>query len=205
MSKGLMCQVKIRNLEKNIVSLLDRVHGSTDTPHRADLDFNETKRKRKPDGFYFFTVQETGNESHGIIIEKKTVRNKASFFLFDPNGKHWANHTAYHVMISHDGKSLEPSVSISPDNSWNPMGYCGLWCIVVAVFLSNVSSSRDDKRVFPNTAIDKFYSYMDTHGTEFIEDIYQNMVLRYRGEYDSRSECRIFIDAVVGKILLALS
>jgi hypothetical protein len=31
-------------------------------------------------------------------------------------------------MISHDGKSVEPSISISPDNSWNPMGYCGLWC-----------------------------------------------------------------------------
>lgn len=207
MSRERNAQQKIGNIEKHLVSMLDKLHGSKDIPAISEVDFNETRRRRKPAGYYFFTIQERGNESHGIIIEKRvsSKTGKASFYLFDPNGQRWANASGYRIGISVDGKTVKPSVTLSPKKSWNPMGYCALWCLVTGVFLANVRDSSDEDLPFGPADKARFYTYMDQNGGAFIEDVYKNLILNHRDDYSSVSEVQVFIDAILGKILVAIN
>ena len=70
--------------------------------------------------------KERGNESHGVMVEKRTSRRGyVSFYLFDPNGQKWANTSGYYLSVSYNKQELGLITSISPKASWNPMGYCG--------------------------------------------------------------------------------
>jgi hypothetical protein len=206
MSRQRSAQLKIGNLEKQVVSILEKLHGGKDIPAISEVDFNETIRKKKPAGYYFFTIQERGNEAHGIIIEKRVSpkTGKAAFYLFDPNGQQWANASGYRIGISVDGKTVKPSITLSPKTSWNPMGYCALWCIVAGIFLANVRNSIDEDLPFGPADKARFYTFMDKNGGDFIEDIYKNLILNHRGDYSSASQARVFVDAILGKILLAI-
>ena len=81
MSKERSAQLKIGNLEKQVVVMFEKLHLGKHIPNISEVDFNETKRRKKPAGYYLFTVQLKGNESHGIIIEKRVSAKteKATF------------------------------------------------------------------------------------------------------------------------------
>lgn len=206
MSRERSAQLKIGNLEKQVASMLEKLHSGKDIPAISEVDFNETRRRKKPAGYYFYTIQERGNESHGIIIEKRVSAKtgKATFYLFDPNGQRWANASGYRIGISVDGKTVKPSITLSPKKSWNPMGYCALWCIVAGIFLANVRDSSDEDLPFGPADKARFYTYMDKNGGEFIEDVYQNLILNHRGDYSSVSQARVFVHAIIGKILVSI-
>ena len=90
-NKEMKCQLKIKNLERRLPEMLDMVHGMAQTPAVAVLDFNETRRRKFPDGYYLYTIQERGNESHGVIIEKRTSRRGYVPFIFLILMDKWAN------------------------------------------------------------------------------------------------------------------
>ena len=205
-NKEMKCQLKIRNLEKRLPEMLDMVHGMAQTPAVAILDFNETRRRKFPDGYYMYTIQERGNESHGVIVEKRTSpKGYVSFYLFDPNGQKWANTSGYFLSIGYDKQELGLLTSISPTKSWNPMGLCGLWTEVMAIFFSNVKQSRSDDKPFSKSDVKKLYKYLDQHKVKFITEIYEQLITGTRLTYTTASQCSMFIDAVVGKIALALA
>jgi len=205
-NKEMKCQLKIKNLERRLPEMLDMVHGIAQTPAVAILDFNETRRRKFADGYYLYTIQERGNESHGVIIEKRTSRRGyVSFYLFDPNGQKWANTSGYYLSIGYDKQELGLITSISPTKSWNPMGLCGLWTCVMAIFLSNVRQNRDDDKPFAKTDVKKFYAYCNENRVKFITEIYEQLITGTRLTYTTKSQCSMFIDAVVGKIALALA
>ena len=190
------CQLKVANLEKQLVEILDNVHSVTYTKSKAALDFYETRRRTFADGYYLYTIEE-GNESHGVIIEKRTDPDgDAEFFLFDPNGQYWANHQNYHLTISHNGSHIEPDVSISPRRGWNPMGYCAIWTAVMAVFFANVGPGKP----FDDNDSKLLYSYLDEHKAPFIDWVYKNLITDYRGDYTTASQARHFQSQVVSHI-----
>jgi len=206
MSKGMTCQLKIRNLEKNLPKMLDAVHDLRTVPSVSILDFNETRRRKFDDGYYMITIQERGNESHGVIVENRTSRRGyVSFYLFDPNGQKWANTSGYFLTASYNKQELGLITSISPKASWNPMGLCGLWTAVMAIFFSNVRQSRGDDKPFAKSDVKKLYKYLDTHKIKFITEIYEQLITGTRLSYTTKSQVQLFIDAVIGKIALALA
>lgn len=196
-------QLKIKNIEKNLVGLLDNLHGISSVTSRAVLDFNETTRKKFKDGYYLVTIQEKGNESHGVMIEKRTnSKNVSSFHLFDPNGKQWANKSGYYLEVSHNKQIKKLKIDISPKESWNKMGLCGLWTTVMVIFLTNVKQSKTDDKLFPKTSIKKFYESMskDKQFKKFINEINDQLIVGKRIQYNSKSQVKKYIDEIIEKI-----
>ena len=128
-----------------------------------------------------------------------------SFYLFDPNGQKWANTSGYYLSVGYNKQELGLLTSISPTKSWNPMGYCGLWTCVMAIFFSNVKQSRGDDKPFSKSDVKKLYKYLDQHKVKFINEINDQLIEGTRLTYTTASQCSMFIDAVVGKIALALA
>ena len=90
------------------------------------------------DGYYMITIRERRNESHGVIVEKRTSpKGNVSFYLFDPNGQKWANTLVIFLSASYQRQEIRINHFISPPSSWNPMGLCGLWTAIMAVYFSN--------------------------------------------------------------------
>ena len=206
MSKSMTCQLKIKNLEERLPNVLDRVHEIRSVESVAVLDFNETRRRKFHDGYYMITVRERGNESHGVIVEKRTTpKGSVSFYLFDPNGQKWANTSGYFLSASYDKQELGLITSISPPRSWNPMGLCGLWTAVMAVYFSNVKDSSKDDKPFPKSSVKKFYDYLNKHKVTFITEVYEQLITGTRINYTTDSQAMLFVDAVVGKIAVILS
>ena len=206
MSKGMSCQIKIKNLEERLPAVLDRVHEVRQSDSVEVLNFNETRRKKFADGYYLITIRERGNESHGVIVEKRTTpKGTVSFYLFDPNGQKWANTSGYYLSVSYDKQELGLITSISPPNSWNPMGLCGLWTAVMAVYFSNVKQSARDDKPFPKSSVKKFYAYLNKHKVPFITEIYEQLISGTRIQYTTVGEASMFVDAVIGKIAVILS
>lgn len=155
-SKELLKQDILRTLENNIIDYY-RVKGKNVyygnqsrglIGQRETLDMGrDTGRNQKNDGFYIYTVDE-GNESHGILIEKRTKSNgKTDFLLFDPNGKLWVNRLkpgatknkkdkgGYYINVRYNREIKELSLENTPDKAWNSSGECCLWNIVMLVLL----------------------------------------------------------------------
>ena len=206
MSKGMTCQVKIKNLEERLPQVLDRVHEVRQSDSVEILDFNETRRKKYDDGYYLITIRERGNESHGVMIEKRTSpKGNVSFYLFDPNGQKWANTSGYYLSVSYDRQELGLITTISPPNSWNPMGLCGLWTAVMAIYFANVKQTAKDDKPFPKSSVKKFYAYLNKNKVAFITEIYEQLIIGTRTQYTTVGEVAMFVDAIVGKIALILS
>uniref|UniRef100_A0A6C0LHK5 Uncharacterized protein n=1 Tax=viral metagenome TaxID=1070528 RepID=A0A6C0LHK5_9ZZZZ len=206
MSKGMTCQLKIKNLEERLPNILDRVHEVRSADSVQVLDFNETRRRKFKDGYYLITIRERGNESHGVMVEKRTsARGNVSFYLFDPNGQKWANTSGYFLSASYQKQELGLITNISPPNSWNPMGLCGLWTAVMAVFFSNVKQSSKDDKPFSKSSVKKFYAYLNKHKVAFITDIYEQLITGTRINYTTDSQAMLFADAVIGKIAVILA
>jgi hypothetical protein len=195
-------QLKIKNIEKNLVELLDNLHGISSVTSRAVLDFNETRRKKFKDGYYLVTIQESGNESHGVMIEKRTNNEDTSFHLFDPNGKQWANKSGYYLEVSHNKQIKKLKIDISPKKSWNKMGLCGLWTTVMVIFLTNVKQSKTDDKLFPKTSVKKFYASMskDKQFKKFINEINDQLIVGRRIQYNSKSQVKKYISEIIEKI-----
>ena len=152
------------------------------------------------------TIRERGNESHGVIVEKRTSpKGNVSFYLFDPNGQKWANTSGYFLSASYQRQELGLITSISPPSSWNPMGLCGLWTAIMAVYFSNVKESAKDDKPFPKSSVKKFYAYLNKHKVSFINDIYEQLITGTRINYTTNSQVMLFVDAVIGKIAVILS
>ena len=195
-------QLKIKNIEKNLVGLLDNLH-EIRVPSRKVLNFNETRRKKFKDGYYLVTIQESGNESHGVMIEKRTNSKKvSSFHLFDPNGKQWANKSGYYLEVSHNRQIKKLKIDISPKKSWNKMGLCGLWTTVMVIFLTNVKQSKTDNKLFPKTSVKKFYASMskDNQFKKFINEINDQLIVGRRIQYNSKSQVKKYINEIIEKI-----
>ena len=196
-------QLKIKNIEKNLVGLLDNLHGIRSVTSRAVLNFNETTRKKFKDGYYLVTIQESGNESHGVMIEKRTNSNKvSSFHLFDPNGKQWANKSGYYLEVSHNRQIKKLKIDISPKKSWNKMGLCGLWTTVMVIFLTNVKQSKTDNKLFPKKSVNEFYASMskDNQFKKFINEINDQLIVGRRIQYNSKSQVKKYINEIIEKI-----
>ena len=37
--------------------MLEKLHSGKDIPAISEVDFNETRRRKKPAGYYFYTIQ----------------------------------------------------------------------------------------------------------------------------------------------------
>ena len=188
-------QKKMHNLENILPLIIDNIYSVRFTNNYSVVDFNETSRRKYNDGFYLFTV-DIYNESHGIIIEKRSESTGVRFLMFDPNGQNCANKSNYHIVISHDRKFIEPDTSISPKNSWNNMGYCGLWTAVMSLFFSNVGENKQ----FDNDNISTLYAYLDENHEYFIHDIYNFIMVKHNRNYTSISEVYKFNKYVIDKI-----
>ena len=195
------CLRKLNNLENRLTKILNNVYtgvmiitkpGTQAKP--TTLGFYGTRRTPLYPGYYLFTIQGAGISSHGIIIERRISMNDGtvSYHLFDPNGTRYTNQQAggYNIDIVDDNGPHTLKTDISPQNlSWNPMGYCGLWTSVMAIFFSN----------FPATDRTKFYKYLKSNHVKFIEHI-MTTIINHSGEYDTEHEVGGFIEYISDKI-----
>ena len=195
MPKDRSCQLKIGNLEKQVYNILKKVQKPTQfVKHNAILDFTETRRRKFPPGYYPLTIHEQGNESHGVLIEKRiTPSGMIRFYIFDPNGKKWANRSGYTLKIRIGDKFYPIYKNISPDKSWNKSGNCGLWNIVMTIVFE-----RDD--IFNQSRLKKLYGILNKHGDNWMNQLQDDLIVNVRTGYNTKSEAEMFIDAVYGKI-----
>ena len=75
----------------------------------------------------------------------------------------------------------------------------------MAIFFSNVRQKRGDDKPFAKSDVKKLYKYLDQHKVKFINEINEQLIEGTRLTYTTASQCSMFIDAVVGKIALALA
>jgi len=191
-AKERKCQTNIANLEKGIVRICDGLYRYDKLLTRPwVLPISGTTRRPMPNGLYFVNVEERGNESHGVIVEKRLEKNGSiTYHLFDPNGKRWANAKDGPYMLSVSSGD-EVSTDISPKRGWNTDGYCGLWCIVVGIFLNYSDSAKEREQ---------FYDYMDKNASPFIREIYSNLIEGSTYDYVSDEQVWMFMDALVDRI-----
>lgn len=198
MPKDRSCQLKIGNLEKHVYEILTKVKKPTQfVKHNAILDFTETRRRKFPAGYYPLTVHETGNESHGVIIEKRITRTgNIRFYIFDPNGKKWANRSGYTLRIRIGEKFYPIYKTISPNDSWNSSGNCGLWNIVMAIIYEQTGPGK----LFTPYRLKKLYNLFDKIGDKWMNQIQDDLIIKVRTGYNTKSEANMFIDAIYGRI-----
>lgn len=198
MPKGRSCQLKIGNLEKHVYNILSKVQKQTQfVKHNAVLDFTETRRRKFPAGYYPLTVAEQGNESHGVMIEKRvSAKGNIRFYIFDPNGKKWANTSGYNLTIRIGTKLYPIYKTISPNKSWNKSGNCGLWNIIMAIVFEQ--SGKD--ALFSSYRLKKLYSIFDKIGDNWISELQDDLIINTRSSYNTQGEAKMFISAVYGKL-----
>ena len=202
MPSGRTCQLKISNLEKQVYSILSRVQKQTQfVKHNAVLDFTETRRRKFPAGYYPLTVAEQGNESHGVLIEKRiSAKGNLRFYIFDPNGKKWANTSGYNLTIRVGTKTYPLYKTISPDKSWNKSGNCGLWNIVMTIIYEQVKGPNNKNGIFSQYRLKKLYKIFDRIGDKWISELQEDLIIKLRLSYSTKSEAEFFINAVYEKI-----
>uniref|UniRef100_A0A6C0CQ83 Uncharacterized protein n=1 Tax=viral metagenome TaxID=1070528 RepID=A0A6C0CQ83_9ZZZZ len=198
MPKGRSCQLKIGNLEKHVYNILSKVQKHTQfVKHNAVLDFTETRRRKFPAGYYPLTVAEQGNESHGVIIEKRiSQKGNIRFYIFDPNGKKWANTSGYNLTIRIGTKLYPIYKTISPNKSWNKSGNCGLWNIIMAIVFEQTGKNA----LFSSYRLKKLYSIFDNIGDNWINELQDDLIINTRSNYSTQGEANMFISAVYGKL-----
>ena len=194
MAQGRTCQLKIGNLESRVYSLLPNIiKDAQQVDHNAIINFSDGRSSRtaKPPGFYPFTVKERGNESHGIIIQKKKVPSGYRYYIFDPNGKKWANTSGYSLKIRMKEKMYPLYKTISPDKSWNASGNCGLWSIVMAIiFDSNYKPSQ----------LKKIYKTFDKIGNSWMNQLKKIYIEKTPMQYNTADQAKVFIQGVKGMV-----
>lgn len=196
------CQLKIGNLEKQVYKILSKVQKPTQfVKHNATLDFTETRRRKFPAGYYPLTVAEQGNESHGVMIEKRiTAKGNMRFYIFDPNGKKWANTSGYYLSVRVGNKMYPIYKTISPDKSWNKSGNCGLWNIVMAIVFEQVKRPGSKHGLISEYRLKKLYKIFDKIGDKWINELQDDLIKNTRISYNTKSEAEYFISAIYGKI-----
>ena len=202
MPSGRTCQLKIGNLEKHVYNILPLVQKSTQfVKHNAVLDFTETRRRKFPAGYYPLTVAEQGNESHGVMIEKRiTAKGNLRFYIFDPNGKKWANTSGYHLTIRVGDKMYPIYKTISPNKSWNKSGNCGLWNIIMAIVFNQVKRPGNENGLFTQYRVKQLYKMFDKIGDKWISELQEDLIIKTRLSYNTKSEAELFINAIYGKL-----
>lgn len=202
MPSGRTCQLKIGNLEKQVYNILTKVKKSTQfVKHNAVLDFTETRRRKFPPGFYPLTVAEQGNESHGVMIEKRvSAKGNIRFYIFDPNGKKWANTSGYHLTVRIGTKTYPLYKTISPDKSWNKSGNCGLWNIIMAIIFEVVKRNKTDEGIISQHKLKQIYKKFDSIGNKWLDELKNDLIVKTRLSYNTKSQADLFISAVYGRL-----
>lgn len=202
MPKERTCQLKIGNLERQVYNILSKVQKPTQfVKHNAVLDFSETRRRKFPAGYYPLTVAEQGNESHGVMIEKRiSAAGNVRFYIFDPNGKRWANNSGYNLTIR-DGAKIYPIYkTISPDKSWNKSGNCGLWNLVMAIIFEQVKRNKNDTGIISTYRLKQIYTKFNSIGDQWLANLQEDLIINNRASYNTKSEAEGFISAVYGRV-----
>ena len=196
------CQLKIGNLEKQVYKILSKVQKPTQfVKHNAILNFTETRRRKFPPGYYPLTVAEKGNESHGVMIEKRiSAKGNIRFYIFDPNGKKWANTSGYHLSVRVGDKTYPIYKTISPDKSWNKSGNCGLWNIVMAIVFEQLKRHDSKHGLISEYRLKKLYKIFDKIGDKWINSVQEDLIINTRLSYNTKGESEFFISAIYGKI-----
>ena len=189
MPKERTCQLKIGNLERQVYNILSKVKKPTQfVKHNAVLDFSETRRRKFAAGYYPLTVAEQGNESHGVMIEKRiSAAGNVRFYIFDPNGKRWA-------------KIYPIYKTISPDKSWNKSGNCGLWNIVMAIIFEQVKRNKNDTGIISTYRLKQIYKKFNSIGDQWLANLQEDLIINNRASYNTKSEAEGFISAVYGRV-----
>ena len=129
-SDGQRYQGNITALEELLIksqTLAPTLRGRPGVSGTKNINFNTSSS----DGFYMITIDNT-HDCHAILIYKQMQPNgSVQFYIYDPNGK---EKIKYKNRIMIDGKrATQIDVTMTPDGSVNPEGFCALWSILVMI------------------------------------------------------------------------
>ena len=135
------------------------------------------------------------------MIEKRiSAAGNVRFYIFDPNGKRWANNSGYNLTIR-DGAKIYPIYkTISPDKSWNKSGNCGLWNIVMAIIFEQVKRNKNDTGIISTYRLKQIYKKFNSIGDQWLANLQEDLIINNRASYNTKSEAEGFISAVYGRV-----
>lgn len=172
---------KIDNLEKTVSELLSigKVASTNDLISIRGSARNPVKE------YYIVSIDSGANESHSVLaqVRKNEVR------VFDSNGQFWANKLVSTIKVN--GVAKKADLSLSPEKSWNNVGLCTLWSIVIAILMT---SAPQNKR--------KFYRYLNRgeNAELFISSIFRDFIKSARDNFTTASSAEKFRTEVVKRI-----
>ena len=141
-------QTKIQNLEIELIKLFPNVQSrkNVEKVHIEDMTQSlRGERNKKEDGFYMYTIDLKGKESHGILIYKETLTiepdNKIIFHIYEPNGK--KNFNNRYSFTIRSNQSHTQTLDMCPVKSINDDGDCALWCIVLIILWNSFDTSEE--------------------------------------------------------------
>jgi len=223
MSEVDFCQIKLKPLENRLKSLLDNVVSDGNNLPKVDKDnntvynscdniiFKSRGRKASPDGFYFITVIfSSGSSSHSVLIRK--MNNE--FFLFDPNGKRWANSDCrdyFKFTIFYDREEVPLLNDITPDEGWNSSGYCSIWGIIIPILYGGRFPGDNNVNILSEQQIYKFYQQMNKYdrglnvGDRWITLIMNKYIINNSRRYTTNTDVLWFIKEIRKEILVAVN
>lgn len=222
MSEVDFCQLKLKPLENNLKSLLDNVVSDGNKLPKVDknnntiykscdnITFKSRGRKASPDGFYFITVIfSSGSSSHSVLILKKDNE----FYLFDPNGKRWANcgcKDYFEFTIIYDREEVPLYDDITPNEGWNSSGNCSMWGIIIPILYGG-RLHNEEGIIFSEGQIQKFYKFMNkfdkgiNNGSRWITYIMNKYIVNNSRRYTAISDVEWFIREIRGEILTVVN
>ena len=171
---------KISNLEKNISELLSIGKIAS----VSDLISIRGSARHPVKEYYIVSIDSGANESHSVLVQvcKNEVR------VFDSNGKFWANKLG---SINVNGEAKKSNPSLSPEKSWNNVGLCSLWSIVIAILMTSAPRSKR-----------KFYKYLNSgeNAELFISSVFHDFIKSDRDNFTTVSSAKKFRTEIVRRI-----
>ena len=172
---------KIDNLEKTVSELLSIGKIAS----VSDLISIRGSARHPVKEYYIVSIDSGANESHSVLaqVRKNEVR------VFDSNGQFWANKLVSTIKVN--GVAKKADLSLSPEKSWNNVGLCTLWSIVIAILMT---STPQNKR--------KFYRYLNSgeNAELFISSVFHDFIKSARDNFTTVSSAEKFRTEIVKRI-----
>jgi hypothetical protein len=191
------CQIKIQNLEIGLINYFHNVHRKKNIKKKHIEDMVQSsrgERNKKEDGFYMFTIDLNGKESHGILLYKETQHDgKNIFYIYEPNGKkNFNSRYSFSIRSEHEE---ELNLDMSPNKSINDEGHCAVWCIILIILWNSFETTAERW-----AALDIYHTCMRSSSdarNKFITGIFS----LFRGKnFDSELEVIEFVEEVTRRI-----
>ena len=90
--------------------------------------------------------------------------------------------------------------TISPNKSWNKSGTCGLGNIIMAIVFNQVKRPGNENGLFTQYRVKQLYKMFDKIGDKWISELQEDLIIKTRLSYNTKSEAELFINAIYGKL-----